>query len=108
MCRRNAEQFTKLIADLLNSGWDWTSHEPDELTLTEWLALGRAHRVLSREHETITGKCRQYLHLFRGRREYVITRYDLKVHQVGEWCAWLEKNDGITPDVSRRDRLYWI
>jgi hypothetical protein len=68
MSRRNADQFTKLIAHLLLDGWHWSPHKPDEDTLLEIVSLGRAHRLLSRVCSTDLGSYTQFIHIFRGRR----------------------------------------
>jgi hypothetical protein len=108
MCRRNADQFTKLIAHLLTDGWAWSPHKPNESALVEIVSLGRAHRILSRACTDECGPYKQFIHIFRGRREYAVTRYDLKAHQIGEWSAWIENASETTPEGSRKSRLYWI
>lgn len=108
MCRRNEDQFTKLIAELLTNGWHWSPHKPDESTLLDVLALGRAHRILSRACADERGPYKQFIHLFRGRREYAVTRYDLKAHQIGEWSAWIENTSKNTPEGHHKSRLNWI
>lgn len=108
MCRHNADQFSELIARLLNDGWDWSTTKPTETMLLHWLSLGRAHRLLHRAYEHPFGKYEQYIHVFRGRREYAVTRYDMKTYQIGEWSAWIETTSDKRINLAPLDSTIWI